>query len=222
MKTAKDVLKMIKDNDVKYVDFRFTDPRGKWQHVTFDVSMIDEDIFAEGIDVRRLLDRRLEGDQRVRHDPDAGSRDGLHGSVLRQADAVHVLRHLEPTTGEPYNRDPRGIAKKAEAYLKSTGIGDTIFFGPEAEFFVFDDVKFGRPLQHGLQARQHRAADQHPTRTTRAATSATARHQGRLLPGPAAGQRAGHARRDARRHGEMGVPSRSTTTRWPPRSTSSA
>ena len=68
MKTAKDVLKSIKDNDVKYVDLRFTDPRGKWQHVTFDVGMIDEDIFAEGIDVRRLLDRRLEGDQRIRHD----------------------------------------------------------------------------------------------------------------------------------------------------------
>ena len=68
MKTAKDVLKSIKDNDVKYVDLRFTDPRGKWQHVTFDVSMIDEDTFAEGTDVRRLLDRRLEGDQRIRHD----------------------------------------------------------------------------------------------------------------------------------------------------------
>ena len=63
MKTAKDVLKSIKDNDVKYVDLRFTDPRGKWQHVTFDVGMIDDDTFAEGTDVRRLLDRRLEGDQ---------------------------------------------------------------------------------------------------------------------------------------------------------------
>ena len=66
MTTAKEVMKMIKDNDVKYVDFRFTDPRGKWQHVTFDVTMIEEDTFAEGHDVRRLFDRRLEGDQRVR------------------------------------------------------------------------------------------------------------------------------------------------------------
>ena len=71
MTTAKDVLKMIKDKDVKYVDFRFTDPRGKWQHVTFDISLVDEEAFAEGIDVRRLVDRRLEGDQRIRHEADA-------------------------------------------------------------------------------------------------------------------------------------------------------
>ena len=62
MKTAKDVLKLIKDNDVKYVDFRFTDPRGKWQHVTFDVSLIEEETFSRRPDVRRLIDRRLEGD----------------------------------------------------------------------------------------------------------------------------------------------------------------
>ena len=63
MTTPKNVMKTIKDSDVKYVDFRFTDPRGKWQHVTFDVSMIEEDTFAEGHDVRRLVDRGLEGDQ---------------------------------------------------------------------------------------------------------------------------------------------------------------
>ena len=104
MKTAKDVLKSIKDNDVKYVDLRFTDPRGKWQHVTFDISMIDEDIFAEGTDVRRLLDRRLEGDQRIRHVPDArsGHRDDRsvlrrnhHGHHLRRAGADH-RRALQP------------------------------------------------------------------------------------------------------------------------------
>ena len=104
MKTAKDVLKSIKDNDVKYVDLRFTDPRGKWQHVTFDVGMIDEDIFAEGTDVRRLVDRRLEGDQRIRHVPDArsGHRDDRsvlrrdhHGHHLRRAGADH-RRALQP------------------------------------------------------------------------------------------------------------------------------
>ncbi len=93
MQTAKDVLKAIKDNDVKYVDFRFTDPRGKWQHVTFDVSIVDEDSLRRRRDVRRLLDRRLEGDQRVRHDPDARSDDGGDGSVLFGADAVDRLRH---------------------------------------------------------------------------------------------------------------------------------
>ncbi len=92
MTTAKDVLKMIKDNDVKYVDLRFTDPRGKWQHVTFDVGMIEEDTFAEGTDVRRLLDRRLEGDQRIRHDADAGPGHRLHRSVLRRDHAGADLR----------------------------------------------------------------------------------------------------------------------------------
>ena len=72
---AKSVLKMIKDKEVKFVDLRFTDPRGKWQHVTFDLSLVDEDFFSQGTDVRRLVDRRLEGDQRVRHDADAGSVD---------------------------------------------------------------------------------------------------------------------------------------------------
>ena len=93
MKTAKDVLKAIKDNDVKYVDLRFTDPRGKWQHVTFDQSLIDEDAFADGLMFRRLLDRRLEGDQRVRHDSDARPDLGVHGPVLRRLDDGHELRH---------------------------------------------------------------------------------------------------------------------------------
>ncbi|MBN9015272.1 MAG: glutamine synthetase, partial [Rhizobiales bacterium] len=105
MTTAQEVLKSIKDNDVKYVDLRFTDPRGKWQHVTFDVSMIDEEIFAE-------------------------------------TTMVITCDVLEPTTGEPYNRDPRGIAKKAEAMVKSMGVGDTVYVGPEAEFFIFDDVRY--------------------------------------------------------------------------------
>ncbi len=84
MKTAKDVLKSIKDNDVKYVDFRFTDPRGKWQHVTFDMTHDRRRNLRRRHDVRRLLDRRLEGDQRVRHVPDAGSGDGHDRSVLRR------------------------------------------------------------------------------------------------------------------------------------------
>ena len=75
---------MIKDNDVKYVDFRFTDPRGKWQHVTFDVIDDRRRHVRRRPDVRRLLDRRLEGDQRVRHVPDAGPGVGLHRSVLRR------------------------------------------------------------------------------------------------------------------------------------------
>ena len=142
MITAKDALKMIKDNDVKYVDFRFTDPRGKWQHVTFDVTMIEEETFSEGqmFDGSSIAGWKAinESDMCLMPDPASATIDPFFAETTM----VLVCDVLEPTTGEPYNRDPRGIAKKAEAMVKSMGIGDTIFFGPEAEFFVFDDVKY--------------------------------------------------------------------------------
>ncbi|MBN9060135.1 MAG: glutamine synthetase beta-grasp domain-containing protein, partial [Rhizobiales bacterium] len=142
MTTAKDVLKLIKEQDVKYVDFRFTDPRGKWQHVTFDIGMIDEEILAEGT----MFDRSSiagwkainESDMLLMPDPSTAAIDPF----FAQSTLSIVCDVLEPSTGEAYDRDPRGIAKKAEAYLKQTKIGDTIYVGPEAEFFVFDYVKF--------------------------------------------------------------------------------
>jgi len=142
MQTAKDVLKAIKDNDVKYVDFRFTDPRGKWQHVTFDVSMVDEDLFADGImfDGSSIAGWKAinESDMTLMPDPTTAQMDPFFSAATMSINCDI----LEPATGEPYNRDPRGIAKKAEAYLRSTGIADTVYVGPEAEFFVFDDVRF--------------------------------------------------------------------------------
>ncbi|CCD92899.1 Glutamine synthetase I (Glutamate--ammonia ligase I) (GSI) [Bradyrhizobium sp. ORS 375] len=142
MKTAKDVLKAIKDNDVKYVDLRFTDPRGKWQHVTFDVSMIDEEIFAEGtmFDGSSIAGWKAinESDMCLMPDPVTATIDPFFAETTM----IITCDVLEPTTGEPYNRDPRGIAKKAEAMVKSMGVGDTVFVGPEAEFFVFDDVRY--------------------------------------------------------------------------------
>jgi glutamine synthetase len=148
MTTAKDVLKMIKENDVKYVDLRFTDPRGKWQHVTFDITMIDEEIFAEGtmFDGSSIAGWKAinESDMLLMLDPSTAQIDPFFAETTLSI----VCDILEPSTGEPYNRDPRGIARKAEAYLKSTKIGDTIFVGPEAEFFVFDDVKFSAEPYH--------------------------------------------------------------------------
>ncbi|MBN9581801.1 MAG: type I glutamate--ammonia ligase [Afipia sp.] len=142
MKTAKDVLKEIKDNDVKYVDLRFTDPRGKWQHVTFDITMIDEDIFAEGtmFDGSSIAGWKAinESDMCLMPDPTTATIDPFFAETTM----VITCDILEPTTGEPYNRDPRGIAKKAEAQVKAMGVGDTVFVGPEAEFFVFDDVRY--------------------------------------------------------------------------------
>src|SRR6201994_2304877 len=152
MKTAKDVLKSIKDNDVKYVDLRFTDPRGKWQHVTFDIGMIDEEIFAEGtmFDGSSIAGWKAinESDMCLMPDPVTATIDPFFAETTM----VITCDVLEPTTGEPYNRDPRGMAKKAEAMVKSMGVGDTVFFGPEAEFFVFDDVRFSaNPYNTGFK-----------------------------------------------------------------------
>jgi len=152
MTTVKDVLKQIKDNDVKYVDFRFTDPRGKWQHVTFDVSIVDEDALNEGIafDGSSIAGWKAinESDMLLIPDPASAVMDPFFAAPTLSI----VCDVVEPTTGVPYNRDPRGVAKKAQEYLKSTGIGDTAYFGPEAEFFVFDDVRFSAdPYNTGFQ-----------------------------------------------------------------------
>src|SRR5215475_7516866 len=142
MTTASDVLKMIKDDDVKFVDCRFTDPRGKWQHVTFDVSMMEEDTFAEGVmfDGSSIAGWKAihESDMNLMPDPASACIDPFFAETT----LVLVCDVLEPTTGEPYSRDPRGIARKAEGLVKAWDIGDTIYFGPEAEFFVFDDVRY--------------------------------------------------------------------------------
>lgn len=152
MTTSEDVMKMMTDRDVKYVDFRFTDPRGKWQHLTFDVSLIEEDVFAEGqmFDGSSIAGWKAihESDMNLMPDPATACIDPFFADTT----LVLVCDVLEPTTGEPYNRDPRGIAKKAEAMVKSTGVGDTIYFGPEAEFFVFDDVKYAsEPYNTGFR-----------------------------------------------------------------------
>ena len=140
MTTAKDILKQIKDKDVKYVDLRFTDPRGKMQHVTMDVVEVDEDMFADGImfDGSSIAGWKAinESDMVLMPDPETAHVDPF----FAQSTLVVICDILDPITGKPYNRDPRATAKKAEAYLKSEGIGDTVYFGPEAEFFVFDDV----------------------------------------------------------------------------------
>ena len=142
MTTAKDVMKMVKDNDVKYIDYRFTDPRGKWQHVTCDISTFEEDTFAEGImfDGSSISGWKAihESDMNLMPDPISACIDPFYAETT----LVLVCDTLEPLTGEPYNRDPRSIAKKAEGLVKAWGIGDTAYFGPEAEFFVFDDVRY--------------------------------------------------------------------------------
>ncbi len=144
--SANDVIKMMSDNDVKYVDFRFTDTRGKEQHVSVPASTISENIFETG----KMFDGSSiagwkginESDMVLMPDPNTAVIDPFF------TDATMILRCdiLEPLTMEGYSRDPRTVAKRAEAYLNSTGVADTAYFGPEPEFFVFDDVKWGNEM----------------------------------------------------------------------------
>ncbi|MFK7795161.1 MAG: glutamate--ammonia ligase [Gammaproteobacteria bacterium] len=140
--SAGDVLKMIKDNDVRYVDFRFTDTGGKEQHVSVPAHSIDESVFESG----KMFDGSSiagwkginESDMIMMPDADSAVMDPFF------SDPTLVLRCdiLEPATMQGYERDPRSVAKRAEEYLKSSGIADTAYFGPEPEFFIFDDVRW--------------------------------------------------------------------------------
>ena len=137
-----ELLKLIEEKDVEFVDLRFTDPRGKMQHVTFDKSMVDSDFFADGqmFDGSSVAGWKAinESDMNLAPDVDTAMIDPFY----QQTTLAIFCDVLDPMTGQPYNRDPRTTAKKAEAYLKSTGVGTAAFFGPEAEFFVFNDVRW--------------------------------------------------------------------------------
>jgi len=141
-KTPSDVLKVIKENDIKYVDLRFTDPRGKWQHLTMTSEFVDEDAFADGImfDGSSIAGWKAINESDMALIPDAGT--AVMDPFYAQSTLILFCDVMEPSTGRPYARDPRSVAKKVEAYLGSTGVGDTAYFGPEAEFFVFDDVRY--------------------------------------------------------------------------------
>lgn len=152
MPKVSDILKDIKDNDIKFVDLRFTDPKGKLQHVTMDSEKMDDDAFADGVmfDGSSIAGWKAinESDMVLMPDPDTAHADPF----FAQSTMAIFCDVLDPISGESYERDPRGIAKKAEAYLISTGIGDTATFGPEAEFFMFDDVRFAAdPFQTGFE-----------------------------------------------------------------------
>jgi glutamine synthetase len=137
-----DIKKMIKDKEVQYVDLRFTDLRGKMQHVTLDVAMVDDDFFTHGVmfDGSSIAGWKAINESDMVMMPDAM---GAHIDPFYQQTTLALFCDiLEPGTMQPYNRDPRSIAKKAETYVKSSGAGDTAYFGPEAEFFVFDDVRW--------------------------------------------------------------------------------
>jgi glutamine synthetase len=142
MTDVKKILETIKEEDVKYVDLRFTDFRGKWQHLAMDVRVVDEDMFADGVmfDGSSIAGWKAINESDMTLMPDVSS--AMIDPFAAQKSLIINCDVLDPITGEGYSRDPRSTAKRAEAYLNFTGLGDTAVFGPEPEFFVFDDVKF--------------------------------------------------------------------------------
>ncbi|MDZ4730867.1 MAG: glutamate--ammonia ligase [Xanthomonadales bacterium] len=150
--SADKILKTLKDDDYEFVDLRFCDTRGKEQHISLPLSAADEDMFEEG----KMFDGSSisgwkginESDMVLMPDVDTAVQDPFpeHKTMIIRCDV------LEPNTMEGYNRCPRSLAKRAEAYLKASGIADTAYFGPEPEFFIFDDVRFDVSM-HGCSYR---------------------------------------------------------------------
>ena len=141
-KTPQDVLAMIKDQAIRVVDMRFTDFPGHWQHFTVNAADIEEDTFEEGLGFDGSSIRGWqaidESDMLVM--PDAST--AFIDPFFEEPTLVMICDIADPITKSAYTRDPRAVAKKADAYLQSTGLADTAFFGPEAEFFIFDDVRY--------------------------------------------------------------------------------
>src|ERR1700760_385032 len=136
------ILSMIKDKEIEWVDLRFTDPKGKWQHLTMVSSVIGEGELEDGLmfDGSSIEGWKAinESDMILKPDLDAVYIDPFSATPMM----ILVCDIVEPSTGELYARDPRSTAKRAEAFVKSSGTGDTVYVGPEAEFFMFDDVRF--------------------------------------------------------------------------------
>src|SRR5271170_7123524 len=137
------VMEMISEQTVEYVDLRFTDPRGKWQHTAQHVSTMDEDAFRDGImfDGSSIAGWKAINESDMILMPDAAT--AVLDPFAAKPSLIIFCDIFEPSTGQSYSRDPRGTAKRCEAYVKSTGIGDAILVGAEAEFFIFDSVRFG-------------------------------------------------------------------------------
>jgi len=145
-------MEMIKEHDVKYVDFRFTDPRGKWQHLAHHMRTISEDFLNEGVmfDGSSIAGWKAINDSDMMLVPDCST--AVLDPFAAQTSLIIFCDVHEPLSGQPYTRDPRSTARKAEQYLSTTGIGDKAYFGPEAEFFIFDDVRYSCQMNGAMYA----------------------------------------------------------------------
>ncbi len=167
-KAPSDITTLIKNEGIKLIDFKFADLPGTWQHFTTTLTEYSEDIFTDGLgfDGSSIRGWRAinSSDMLVIPDPATAWVDAFNAEPTLSL----ICTIVDPISREPYERDPRGIAEKAEAYLKSTGIADTAYFGPEAEFFIFDDVKFkydGHMALHmvdSMEAHWNSARDEEP------------------------------------------------------------
>ena len=141
-KTAKEVIQLAKDRGIKIVDVRFVDLPGKWQHFSIPVEDLDEDVFAEGLGFDgssiRGFQQINESDMLLFPDPETAYVD----PCLEIPTLSMICDVKDPVSGKPYSRDPRYIVQKAEAYLKSSGIAETSYWGPELEFYIFDEVRY--------------------------------------------------------------------------------
>src|SRR6201992_3464717 len=147
--TPDDVFKLAKDEEVQYVDVRFCDLPGVMQHFTIPASGLDEDLFESGVAFDgssiRGFQQIHESDMLLLPDPGTAVIDPFRAhKTLNLTFFVH-----DPLTGEPYTRDPRNIARKAQDYLRGSGIADTAFFGPEAEFYIFDSARYETASNEG-------------------------------------------------------------------------
>ena len=148
--TSQEVLKMIQDQNIELIDLKFVDLFGIWQHCTFHRSLIDEDAFTDGVAFDGSSIRGWKAinasDMAMVPDPTTAWIDPF----MEIPTLSMICSIKEPRTGEWYDRDPRSLAQKAVDYLTSTGIGDTVFCGPEPEFFIFDDIRFGQEEYEGF------------------------------------------------------------------------
>ena len=140
--SSKEVLKLMKDKEIEFVDFRFTDPKGKLQHLTMDATIVDDQMLEEGV----FFDGSSIGGWKAINESDMILKPDLERPIVDPFNSHNTINIfcdiLDAVKKEPYERDPRGTAKKAEAYLKKLGVGDKAYFGPEPEFFTFEDVRF--------------------------------------------------------------------------------
>lgn len=148
-KTAKDVLNLAKDLKVKMVDFKFIDLPGIWQHFSIPLGELNEEIFEEGLgfDGSSIRGWKAINESDMIVMPDADS--AVIDPFMAEPTLSLTCSVSEPITKVPYARDPRGICQRAEEYLKSTGIADTAYYGPEAEFFIFDDIRYEQNMFSG-------------------------------------------------------------------------